>query len=86
VLAAGTGSIGGGAALMLAFWLGTVPALLGLGVGVERLSAPLRSRLPALSAAVVLLACAVNVAQRWPLANATEAGARTHEMSCHGAH
>lgn len=84
VLAAGTGSVGGGAALMLAFWLGTVPALLGLGVGIGRLSAPLRSRLPTLSAAVVLLACAVNVAQRWPLARATEAGAQPLEMSCHG--
>jgi sulfite exporter TauE/SafE len=86
VLAAGTGSAGAGAVLMLAFWLGTVPALLGLGVGIGRLSAPLRARLPRLSAALVLLACAVNVAQRWPLASATEAAGPSQEMRCHGQH
>jgi sulfite exporter TauE/SafE len=86
VLAAGTGSAGGGALLMLAFWAGTVPALLGLGVGIGRLSAPLRARLPRLSAGLVLVACAVTVAQRWPLATATETAGAQREMSCHGAH
>jgi sulfite exporter TauE/SafE len=68
---------------MLAFWLGTVPALLGVGIGVGRLGAPLRARLPRLSAALVLGACALNVTQRWPLTNAAEAAAAPHEMSCH---
>lgn len=86
VLAAGSGSVGAGALSMLAFWLGTVPALLGLGVGIGRLSAGLRARLPKLSAAVVLVACAVNVAQRWPLARATDAAGSPREMSCHGTH
>jgi len=36
-LAAGTGSALGGALLMLAFWLGTVPMLLGVGVSLETL-------------------------------------------------
>lgn len=86
VLAAGSGSAGAGAVLMLAFWLGTVPALLGVGVGVARLSGPLRARLPRLSAALVLAACAVNVAQRWPLASATDAAGAPLESRCHAPH
>ena len=86
VLAAGTGSASGGAALMLAFWLGTVPALLGLGLSVGRLSATLRARLPRISAALVLAACAVNIAQRWPIANASGAADAPREVSCHGEH
>lgn len=85
LLAAGTGSIGDGALLMLAFWLGTVPALLGLGVGIGRLSARLRARVPRLSAALVLVACAVNVAQRWPLASANDTPGAAREMTCHDA-
>ena len=34
VTAAGAGSAAGGVAVMLAFWAGTVPALLGLGLGL----------------------------------------------------
>lgn len=86
VLAAGTGSAGGGALLMLAFWLGTVPALLGIGLGVGRLSAALRPRLPRLSALLVLIVCASNVAQRWPMTLRAEAGGAMPEASCHGAH
>jgi sulfite exporter TauE/SafE len=86
ILAAGSGSGAAGALLMLAFWAGTVPALLGLGVGIGRLSARLRARLPTLSAALVLVACAVNVAERWPLASANETNGSLHPPSCHGTH
>jgi uncharacterized protein len=44
--AAGTGSSLGGALLMAAFWLGTLPALLGVGYLVRRLSHAARARLP----------------------------------------
>jgi sulfite exporter TauE/SafE len=88
VLAAGTGSWTAGAGLLAAFWLGTVPALLGLAVGVRRLGAPLRARLPRFSAALVLLVCVFNIMSRWPNASAGEpsASARAGAMSCHGQH
>jgi sulfite exporter TauE/SafE len=70
VLAAGTGSAASGAGLLLAFWLGTVPALLGLGVGLSRLSGSLRARLPRLSVALVLGVCLFNVFTRWPVQSA----------------
>jgi sulfite exporter TauE/SafE len=75
VLAAGTGSWLAGAGLLAAFWSGTVPALLGLGVGLRHLSEPLRARLPRLTAVLVLLVCAFNIMSRWPLASAGEPGA-----------
>jgi len=86
VLAAGTGSWTAGAGLLAAFWSGTVPALLGLGVGLRRLSEPLRARLPRLSAVLVLLVCAFNIMSRWPLASAGEpsASGAAAAGSCHG--
>ena len=87
VLAAGTGSPGKGALLLLGFWSGTVPALLGLGLGLQRLAAPLRARLPRLSAALVAGACVVNLASRWPAAHAADSrGGVTPTPSCHHAH
>jgi sulfite exporter TauE/SafE len=87
VLAAGAGSAWGGGLLLAAFWLGTVPALLGLGLGVERLSRPLRAYLPRLGALLVLLVGGWNVAMRWPHAEAsaqTLTGA-SPTPSCHAA-
>jgi uncharacterized protein len=52
---AGTGSVLGGAALMFAFWLGTVPVLASLGLGVQALSTPLRKRVPLFSAGILVL-------------------------------
>jgi uncharacterized protein len=88
VLAAGSGSWTAGAGLLAAFWTGTVPALLGLAVGVRHLSASLRARLPRLSAALVLLVCAFNILSRWPSASASESGApgQAKMTSCHGQH
>ncbi|MCC6899670.1 MAG: sulfite exporter TauE/SafE family protein [Polyangiaceae bacterium] len=54
VAAAGTGSAGVGALVMVAFWSGTVPLLLGLGVGMQRLAARLRPHVPVLSAIALL--------------------------------
>lgn len=88
VLAAGTGSWTAGAGLLAAFWAGTVPALLGLGVGLRRLSEPLRARLPRLSAVLVLVVCAFNIMSRWPSAKAGEPGTSgpARAASCHGNH
>jgi sulfite exporter TauE/SafE len=55
VTAAGTGSAMKGAAVMTAFWAGTVPALLAVGLGAQLVSAPLRRHAPAVTA--VLLVC-----------------------------
>jgi len=52
--AAAAGSAAGGALVMLAFWAGTLPVLVALGVGVQRLAGPLARRLPAVSAMLVV--------------------------------
>lgn len=86
VLAAGTGSAAAGGALLLAFWLGTVPALLGLGLGLSRLSAPLRAHLPRLSVALVLAVCLFNVLTRWPAASVSATAPEGAAPSCHATH
>lgn len=88
VLAAGAGSGWGGALLLAAFWLGTVPALLGLGLGVERLSRNLRAHLPRLGAALVILVGGWNVVTRWPSAALSDAPSTSGPPtpSCHAVH
>jgi hypothetical protein len=81
VLAAGSGSPAAGALLLLAFWTGTVPLLLALGVGVQRWTAPFRARLPQLSALLLLLLGAYQIGSRWP----AESAAHTPTPSCHHA-
>jgi sulfite exporter TauE/SafE len=53
--AGGTGSVRAALTTMAVFWLGSVPALLAVGLGAQRVLAPFRKRLPAFSAAVVLV-------------------------------
>jgi hypothetical protein len=62
VTAGGTGSPVSGAAVMLIFWIGTVPMLLGVGLGAQRLSRPFARRLPVASAVVVLVLGALSIA------------------------
>lgn len=54
VVAAGTGSTAAGAAVMAAFWAGTVPALLALGFGAQLVSLPLRRHIPVVTAAILV--------------------------------
>jgi len=54
IIAAGAGSAGWGAAVMVAFWAGTVPVLVSLGVGVQALTGALGRRLP-LATALILV-------------------------------
>jgi len=75
--AGGTGSPGLGALVMAAFWLGTVPMLAGMGVAVQRLSGPLRRRLPVFTAAVLIVIGLLTAAGRIG-AGAHESGARVH--------
>jgi sulfite exporter TauE/SafE len=83
VLAAGTGSAARGALLLAAFWAGTVPALLGLGLGAQQLAQRWRAQLPRLSAALLLGLGAYTVSHRWPVADAHAAGGAG--TSCHHA-
>lgn len=62
--AAGTGSAVWGASAMFAFWLGTLPLLVGLGVGVQHLAGPLRRHLPKLTAVVLVVVGLMAVTQR----------------------
>ena len=54
VTAAGTGGALKGAAVMIAFWAGTVPALLAVGLGAQLVSAPLRRHMPAVTALLLV--------------------------------
>jgi sulfite exporter TauE/SafE len=62
VTAGGTGSAIAGAAVMLAFWLGTLPMMLGVGLGVGRIARPVARHLPVASAVAVLLLGALSIA------------------------
>jgi sulfite exporter TauE/SafE len=77
VAAAGTGSAAGGVAVMAAFWLGTVPALVAVGFGAQLLGAPLRRYVPAV-AAVLLVALGVLAIVSRPASVAAGVAAREH--------
>lgn len=62
---AAAGSAAGGAAVMAAFWLGTVPLLAAVGHGAQRLLGPARRRLPALTAALLVVIGALTAAGRF---------------------
>jgi len=64
VAAAGTASPTWGALVMAAFWSGTLPVMLGLGVGMKHLGARLRRHLPTLSALVLIVVGAASVLGR----------------------
>lgn len=65
VMAAGTGSVIGGGALMAAFWLGTVPAMVGLLAFAGPLLSRIRARVPALTAIVLIVMGLGTLALRW---------------------
>lgn len=62
---AAAGSALGGAVVMAAFWAGTVPMMAAVGLGAQRLFGPLRSRLPALTAVILVLIGTLTVAGRF---------------------
>ncbi len=64
VTAAGTGSAATGALVMLAFWAGTVPMMLGVGLGARRAFGPFVRRLPAVAALVVLVLGVLTISGR----------------------
>ncbi len=60
-IAAGAGSSLGGALVMSAFWLGTVPALVTVAIGLRTISGSMRAALPVV-AALVMLAVGLHIA------------------------
>ena len=52
--AAGTGTVTDAMLIMAAFWVGTLPMMLAIGVGIRRLAGPLRDHLPVFSALVLV--------------------------------
>lgn len=63
--AAGTGNSWSGVAVMAAFWAGTVPALLAVGLGVRLFAHPLARRAPALTAWLLVAIGVTTLAGRW---------------------
>jgi sulfite exporter TauE/SafE len=53
--AAGTGSALAGAGLMAVFWAGTLPVMLGVGVGVQSIARPLARHIPAACAVAMIV-------------------------------
>lgn len=81
VVAAGTGSPLMGALTMAVFWLGTLPVLVALGAGLQRLSGPLRRRLPAVTMGAVLVMGVLTAMGR---VGAASGEAKTEVPICHG--
>jgi hypothetical protein len=81
-LAASTGAPLSGAATMLTFWLGTVPALLGATALAAPLVSRLRSRWPLVTAGLVLGLAGTALLLRVPLL--APPGDAAHPPSCHG--
>ncbi|GAB1343587.1 sulfite exporter TauE/SafE family protein [Gemmatimonas sp.] len=80
--AAGTGTVRSAMATMALFWLGTVPAMVAVGVGAQTVLAPFRRRLPAFSAAVVLVMGLLSMSGHL-LPKADAAGTSTAEHAAH---
>lgn len=92
VVAAGTGSVLGGAAVMGTFWLGTVPALAVVGVALGRLGRRAGTHLRWAVPALMLIAGGLTLSTRGRMvwasataqANASEQGAEQGpQHSCH---
>jgi sulfite exporter TauE/SafE len=80
--AAGTGGAATGALAMAVFWSGTLPVMVGLGLGVQRLGGPIRKHLPALSAVLVMAVGGLTVLGRvqLPAAAASVAVSRAESL------
>lgn len=88
VAAAGTGSALYGALAMAVFWLGTLPVMAAVGLGLQALAGPLRRRVPLACAIALTLAGLATVLARVPVlsvpvpavpATVAEAQAHAHD-------
>jgi sulfite exporter TauE/SafE len=78
ITAGGTGSTLLGASVMIAFWLGTVPAMVGLLGFAGPLFARVRARMPAITAVALIAVGLGTLAMRWH-----DAGRPQHCSLCH---
>ena len=78
VTAGGTGNAISGAAVMFAFWAGTLPMMFSVGFGIQHIARPFARHLPVVGALLVLALGALSIAGRLqPLA------AHTHSQAAH---
>lgn len=68
IVAAGTGSPVWGAAVMAVFWIGTVPVMVALVLGLSKLGASIQKRIPVAMAALVILVGIFTITLRAPVA------------------
>ena len=61
------------ATVMAAFWLGTVPLMAAVGLGAQRLLGRFRTRLPVVTASVLVILGVLTVAGRFTPAQAAHA-------------
>ena len=64
VTAAGSGGPWQGAAVMATFWIGTLPVMLSLGIGVRQLASTLGERLPTITAVALIAVGFVTLSSR----------------------
>ncbi len=84
-LAAGTGGVLPAFAVMTAFWMGTVPALLGVGLGANLGALRLRRRAPLLLSLGMLLVGGWGLWHRAPWPSSSGASGAAPSPSCHRA-
>ena len=82
ITAGGTGSAPLGAAVMIAFWLGTVPAMVGLLGFAGPWFTRVRTRMPAITAAALIAIGIFTLAMRWRDAGTSQVNA-PHCPHCH---
>lgn len=83
VTAGSTARVSTGALVMLAFWLGTVPAMVGLLGFAGPLFARLRTRMPAVTALALIALGTATLALRWHDAGTAQVTS-PHCPRCHG--
>lgn len=59
---------------MAVFWTGTLPVMLSLGAGLQRLTGPLRARLPVVTAATVVVLGLLTISGRLQVHAAASTG------------
>jgi uncharacterized protein len=71
--AAGTGHADSGVVVMLAFWVGTLPALAAVGLAAGRVLQPMRARLPLMTALAMIVVGLLSIAGRLTMHTGHEA-------------
>lgn len=88
MVAGGTGGVPSGMAVMTAFWLGTVPMMMGIGTVAQPLIRRLGARLPVVTAIALIAVGVIALAARTPMLGAELAPTARGEVpttpACHG--